>query len=84
MKDYTGIRQMIVDIVQGCVIQTSIQEGIVKKEDPIVLGLAKDKKVEITKASVIVPSRLEGDFREGDKLHLLVVGNGQYYVLDKA
>ena len=39
MKDYTGIRQMIVDIVQGCVIQTSIQEGIVKKEDPIVLGL---------------------------------------------
>lgn len=85
MENHTGIRQMIVDIVQGCVTQSSIQEGVVKSASPLKITLAEDKKIELTDASVIVPGRLKGEFGKGDRLHLLVAGGGrQYYVLDKA
>lgn len=84
MENYTGIRQMIVGIVKECVVQTAIQEGMVKSGNPLKVVLTNDAKVTLGKHAVIVPGRLDGKLGEGDRLHLLVTGNGgQYYVLDK-
>lgn len=84
MKEYTGIRQIIADIAQECIVQPSIQEGVVKRVSPLKVGLVKDKKMELGGVSLIVPDRLSGKLDKDDRLHLLVVGGGkQYYVLDK-
>lgn len=85
MENGTGIRQMIVAIVKACITQTAIIEGEVKNTDPLKVSLTNDKKMTLGKYALIVPERLNGKLDEGDRLHLLVTGNGgQYYVLDKA
>lgn len=85
MDGHTGIRQMIVDIAKESMVQTSIQEGIVKSLDPLKIGLTEDKKIELSKNSLIVPARFKDKLEKGDRLYLLVAGGGgQYYVLDKA
>ena len=84
MKNYTGVRQMIADIVQSSMVTASVMEGVVKCEQPLKFGLTNDAKMTLTEKSVLVPSRLNGKLGEGDKVYLLSVSHGrQYYVLDK-
>ena len=84
MKDATGIRQLIVEIVKNCSKPVSLEVGVVKSVSPLKLGLVNDKKMTLTDTDIVVPSRLEGKLEKNEKLHLLVLNNGsQYYVLDK-
>lgn len=84
MKEATGIRQLIVDIVKKCSKPVSLEVGVVKSVSPLKLGLVNDKKMTLTDTDIVVPSRFEGKLEKSEKLHLLVLNNGsQYYVLDK-
>ena len=87
MAGETGVKQMLVKIVQECMLATTIEEGVITKRDPLAITLVKDKKMKLSETDLILPARLEKDgvLETGDKVNLLVCNNGKiYYVLDKS
>lgn len=87
MANETSIKQMLVKIVQECMLSTTIEEGVITKREPLAVTLVNDKKMKLSKTDLILPARLEkeGELETGDKVNLLVCNNGKiYYVLDKS
>lgn len=86
MSNKTSIRELLVDIVKGCMAVPTIEEGVITKLDPLSITLVNDKKMKLSGVDLVLPSRLseEGALEKGDRVNLLVYNNGKaYYVLDK-
>ena len=53
MADETSIKQMLVKIVRECVLPTTIEEGVITKRDQLAITLVNDKKMKLSKTSII-------------------------------
>lgn len=75
----------IKELIQKCV-QTqmpNLEIGVVMNDEPVRVTLEDDAKINLSMASLVVPSG-KAPLKTGDRIYLLSMNQGKmYYVLDR-
>lgn len=73
------------ELIQKCVQNEmpGLEIGVVTDTDPLRITLEDDAKINLSTASLVIPSRHE-PLNEGDRLYMLAINRNKiYYVLDR-